>query len=212
MTDHKGNAAERAYAAVRARIVSGELGGGDLLSEVEVAEELGISRTPTHEAFLRLSAEQLLTLFPRRGAVVTPVTLSEAADVLVMRQGIECAAATQTCRSGSVTADVRQAISANLERQQEFVDAVDVAGFVEADDEFHALVVSASGNPIATHFYEQLRGRQQRLRNVLLSVDPANLAAAHGDHRALAESLFAGDHSRYRRLLAAHFDRYQGAI
>lgn len=60
------NAADEAYASTRERIISGALAGGTLLSEVEVGADLGLSRTPVHEAFLRLAAEQFLTLIPRR--------------------------------------------------------------------------------------------------------------------------------------------------
>ncbi|MDL9948498.1 GntR family transcriptional regulator [Gordonia sp. ABSL11-1] len=206
------NAVDQAYSTVRDRIVAGELCGGELLSEVEIAHELGISRTPTHEAFLRLGAEQLLTLIPRRGAVVTPVDPAEASNVLAMRQGVEGAAAAQVCAAGGPSESARVAIRDNLARQGRCVAHSDMVGFVVADDEFHAHMVAASGNPIAVHFYEQLRGRQQRLRNVLLSVNPDKLSAAYDDHTQLAQVLFDGDLSRYCDLLAAHFDRYRGAI
>ncbi|WP_223286039.1 GntR family transcriptional regulator [Kocuria atrinae] len=61
------NAAERAYAHAKARILTGEL-DGELLSEGIVADELGVSRTPVREAFLRLQAEGLMRLYPKRGA------------------------------------------------------------------------------------------------------------------------------------------------
>ncbi|GAB90348.1 GntR family transcriptional regulator [Gordonia rhizosphera] len=212
MTKQTANAADEAYRATRARIISGELSGGVLLSEVEVGQELGVSRTPVHEAFLRLASEQLLTLIPRRGAVVNPVAVSESADVLAMRHAIETAAARQVFAAAGPGAEVRAQIEDNLARQGELVAQADVSGFVDADDDFHALVVAASKNPIAVHFYEMLRGRQQRLRNVLLRIDPATLGAAYGDHRHLAECLFSGDEDGYQRTLATHFDRYQGAI
>ena len=206
------NAVDLAYSTVRDRIVTGEWSGGELLSEVEIAHELGISRTPTHEAFLRLGAEQLLRLIPRRGAVVTPVDPAEVSNVLAMREGVECAAAGQVCVAGGPSDSEQTAIRDNLARQARCVAQSDLAGFVVAGDEFHAHIVAASANPIAIHFYEQLRSRQQRLRNVLLAVDPANLAAAHDDHIQLAQALFDGDQSRYRELLTAHFARYRGAI
>ncbi|UZF57846.1 GntR family transcriptional regulator [Gordonia polyisoprenivorans] len=206
------NAADEAYAATRERIISGALAGGTLLSEVEVGADLGLSRTPVHEAFLRLAAEQFLTLIPRRGAVVSPVTATEAADVLAMRQAIETAAARQVFAAGGPSVEFRELIERNLARQAGLAADADVDGFVEADDEFHLLAVRASNNPIAAHFYELLRGRQQRLRNVLLRIDPATLPASHDDHQRLAACLFAGERDEYERLLEAHLARYQGAI
>ncbi|MCF8587234.1 GntR family transcriptional regulator [Gordonia liuliyuniae] len=205
-------AAERAYVTTKNGIISGALPGGSLLSEVAVSADLGLSRTPVHEAFLRLAAEQLLDLQPRRGAVVRPVTPSEAADVLAMRHAIEAASAAQLFGKGGPDDAVRAEIDENLARQRDFVAVEDVDGFVDVDDEFHLLVVRASGNPIAEHFYEQLRARQQRLRNLLLRIDPANLRSSLVDHEELAACLRDGDTDRYSALLQAHFDLYQGAL
>ncbi|GAA4642426.1 GntR family transcriptional regulator [Gordonia humi] len=205
-------AAARAYETTKDRIISGDLPGGTLLSEVAVSGELGLSRTPVHEAFLRLSTEQLLDLQPRRGAVVRPMTPSEAEDVLTMRHAIEAAAAAQVFAAGGPDLRIRAELDENLARQRRFAGAEDVDGFVAADDHFHLLVVRASGNAIAEHFYDQLRARQQRLRNLLLRIDPANLGSSLVDHEELAACLRGGDADRYSVQLQSHFDRYQGAL
>ncbi|MCF8603504.1 GntR family transcriptional regulator [Gordonia sp. HY442] len=205
-------AAERAYTTTKSRIISGDLPGGSLLSEVAVSAELGLSRTPVHEAFLRLEAEQLLDLQPRRGAVVRPMTPSETSDVLAMRHAIEAAAAAQLFGKGGLGEQTRADLDANLARQRVLADAEDVDGFTVVDDEFHLLVVRASGNPIAVHFYEQLRARQQRLRNLLLRIDPANLRSSLDHHEQLAACLRDGAAERYSALLQTHFDLYQGAL
>ncbi|NDZ95392.1 GntR family transcriptional regulator [Streptomyces sp. SID6673] len=205
-------AAERAYAHTKARIISGDLPGGALVSEGAIGAELGISRTPVHEAFLLLSAEQLIELVSRKGAIVRPMTHHEAEDVLAMRKGIESASAAQVFAAGGPAEPCAGLLAENLERQRRHVDAGDVSGFVAADDDFHALMVEASGNPVARHFYEELRSRQQRLRNLLLRVDPANLMSSYDDHRELADCFLRGDAARFADALDAHLDRYQGAI
>ena len=205
-------AAQRAYETTKTGIINGELAGGTLLSEVAVSAGLGLSRTPVHEAFLRLEAEQLLDLQPRRGAVVRPMPPSEAGDVLAMRHAIEAAAAAQLFERGGLDEVQLVDLEDNLAHQRLYADADDVDGFVDADDDFHLLVVRASGNSIAAHFYAQLRARQQRLRNLLLRVDSVNLRSSYRDHLALADCLRTGDAARYSTLLQAHFDRYQGAL
>ncbi|ROZ89101.1 GntR family transcriptional regulator [Gordonia sp. OPL2] len=205
-------AAEQAYDFTKSAILSGELAGGQLVSEGAIGQQLGISRTPVHEAFLRLGSEQLLELVSRKGAIVIPMTPSEAADVLAMRKGIETSAAGQVFAAGGPSERVASLLEENLEEQGALVEAGDVAGFVTADDGFHALMVEASGNPIARNFYEQLRTRQQRLRNLLLRIDPANLAASHADHRILADCLRSGDEAGFATMLTSHFNRYQGAL
>ncbi|MGO3325051.1 GntR family transcriptional regulator [Gordonia sp. (in: high G+C Gram-positive bacteria)] len=205
-------AAERAYTTTKRRIINGDLPGGALLSEVAVSTDLGLSRTPVHEAFLRLEAEQLLDLQPRRGAVVRPMTPSETNDVLAMRHAIEAASAAQLFGKGGLDEQTRADLGANLARQRVLVDAEDVDGFIGVDDEFHLIVVRASGNPIAVHFYEQLWARQQRLRNLLLRIDPANLRSSLDHHEQLAACLRDGAAEQYSALLQTHFDLYQGAL
>ena len=70
-------AKDRAYAYVKERILEGAYPGGELLSEGEVAEALEVSRTPVREAFLLLEAEGLMRLYPKRGALVVPVSPGE---------------------------------------------------------------------------------------------------------------------------------------
>src|SRR5579875_627543 len=83
------SAVERARSWVRERILDGTLAGGQLLTEGEVAERIGISRTPVREAFLQLEAENMLRLYPKRGALVVPVEASDLREVLVARSLIE---------------------------------------------------------------------------------------------------------------------------
>nr|WP_296766565.1 GntR family transcriptional regulator [Rhodococcus sp. (in: high G+C Gram-positive bacteria)] len=205
-------AAERAYTTTKAKIISGELVGGQLISEGAIGDQLGISRTPVHEAFLRLGAEQLLDLVPRKGAVVRPMTPSEAADVLAMRRAIETASAGQVFAAGGVAARIETLLNENLARQGDLVADDDVEGFVEADDDFHALMIEASGNAVARQFYNHLRSRQQRLRNLYLRIDPANLKGSFREHTTLSQHLLGGDENAFVAVLVAHLDRYQGAL
>ena len=87
------SAADRAHRYVRERILSGEIAGAAMITEGEIAEATGVSRTPVREAFLRLQAEGLLALHPKRGALVQPITPGEADDVFELRELIEAHAA-----------------------------------------------------------------------------------------------------------------------
>ncbi len=79
------SAAQVAYDYVKARLLDGRFAGGTLLSENEIAQRLNVSRTPVRQAFVQLEAEGLLELYPRRGALVVPISPSEAEDVLEAR-------------------------------------------------------------------------------------------------------------------------------
>src|SRR4051812_50173641 len=83
------SASERAYDYVKARLLDGRFAGGTLLSENELASRLGVSRTPVRQALVQLEAEELLELYPKRGAPVLPISPSEAEDGLQARPLIE---------------------------------------------------------------------------------------------------------------------------
>jgi DNA-binding GntR family transcriptional regulator len=162
------SSAERAYLHTKHLIIRGDLAGGQLISEGQICEEMGISRTPVHEAFLRLAAEQLLVLSSRKGAVVAPMSPREVHDLAEMRAVIEGAAAVRIVREGGLAAADLAHLSATLDRQRAAVQADDADAFIAADDEFHSGITEAGNNPIALHFFGQLRDRQQRIRNQLL--------------------------------------------
>src|SRR5690348_13584058 len=83
------SAADRVYRYAKEAILSRRLGAHDLLTEGELADAVGVSRTPVREALLRLQAEGLVQLLPKRGALILPVTLDEVADVLETRRIVE---------------------------------------------------------------------------------------------------------------------------
>lgn len=204
-------ASDRAYDHVKRAIIRGDLPGGTAISENALCQDLGVSRTPVHEAFLRLASEELLTLESRKGAVVRPMSPNEAADVLEMREAIESTAARRVVTDGRV-ADLAPSLAAMLDEQAAAVAAGDVDRFIEVDAEFHGAVIGASRNAVAVLFARTLRDRQQRLRHQLMRVQPSQLQASLDDHRALAAALRDGDATRYAEVLGAHVASHRGAL
>jgi DNA-binding GntR family transcriptional regulator len=192
---------ERAYAYTKQRVLDATYAGGDLLTEGEVADALGISRTPVREAFLRLEGEGLLRLYPKRGALVVPVSAGEVEAVMETRALVERFAFSKAIARG---ADVVGEMRAAIARQEERADADDLDGFVEADRAFHTALVAAAGNPIVLSLYDSLRDRQQRMGVTALRREPRRLAEILDEHRALTEAVAAGDVERTLELLDAH--------
>ena len=199
------NAAERAYEHVKARILTGEL-DAQLLSEGSLASELGVSRTPVREAFLRLQVEGLMKLYPKRGALVVPVGPRESREVLEARRVVECASA-----PGAVSDPGLPAILEQLLEQQRA--AVGSPGFEELDAAFHTALVDAAGNTLLSGFYRGLRDRQIRLIATAVRTADERTREILEQHERIVEAVRRQDADRLAVVLAEHLERvYEGIV
>jgi DNA-binding GntR family transcriptional regulator len=197
-------ASQRAYEITKRDILSARLPGGTLLSEVEVAEQLSVSRTPVHEAFLRLESENLLRLLPRRGALVVPVAPGEGADILDVRLTLETGAVRGIGERGLTVDGLSAELAGLVAEQATLAAAGDVASFAAMDERFHAAIVAAAGNAVATRFYTSLAERQRRMTITSVGSRPELLIKLVDEHRALAARVGAGDEAGFRAALAGH--------
>jgi DNA-binding GntR family transcriptional regulator len=194
-------AAERVYEHVKGRVLDQTYPPGELLTEGDVAAEVGVSRTPVREALLRLEAEGLLRLYPKRGALVVPVTANEAREVLEARGVIESWAARRVVTAGPQLVDELESV---LDEMREHADAGDLRGFVAADRAFHEALVTAAGNSILSRLYVSLRDRQMCISVHSITVSPERLASALRDHEGLLEALRNRDAAALEARTAAH--------
>ena len=199
-------AAQRAYESTKEQILSGELPGGTLLSEADIADRLAVSRTPVHEAFLRLEGEELLRLIPRRGAVVVPVSPGEALDILEIRVALESAAVRRLAAGGWDLSDLTNRLAALTREQAEYCEARDITGFARTDAAFHRAIVTASGNAIADRFYASLSDRQRRMTIGAVATRPDRLALLVREHQGLARCINDRDPDGFTGALTRHLE------
>jgi DNA-binding GntR family transcriptional regulator len=200
-------AADRAYELTKELLLTGELPGGHLLSEGDIAERLGMSRTPVREAFLRLQAEDLLRLIPKRGAIVVPVPPGEAEDVLDARDAIETAAVRRLLRSPRRLAEALGALRTALELQRDHAAVGHLAAFAQADEAFHRAIVRAGGNALTMRFYVTLADRQRRMSLQALRPAPEKLELVLRQHEDLIATIERGDAEAFGVALRDHLDR-----
>jgi DNA-binding GntR family transcriptional regulator len=194
-------AAERVYTHVKQAVLDRRYEGGILLSEGELAEAVGVSRTPVREALLRLEAEGLLKLYPKKGALVLPVSAQEIADVVETRLLVERHAAAKVApASPQLVARLEEL----LEEQRGHAAAGDLAAFAVADRCFHAEIVRAAGNRILAQLYDQLRDRQLRMGVATMHADPGRIAKNIAEHTELLGALRAGDTGAALALVEQH--------
>jgi DNA-binding GntR family transcriptional regulator len=192
------SASRRAYDHVKEQILDGTLEGTELLSEGEVAEELGMSRTPVRAAFVQLEAEGFLRLYPKRGAIVVPVTAQEAESVIETRWVIERYA-------------IERGEPALGRELLGLADVPEGAEFAEADRAFHRTLVAGTGNEILLSLYDSLRDRQRRMLRVSAGTEERK-AVITAEHRELAGALEAGATEQALRILRRHLDGALAAL
>ena len=200
-----GPAKERAYAYTKQRVLDLTFPGGSMLSEGEVAHALELSRTPVREAFLQLESEGLLELYPKRGALVVPVSTAEVLGVVEARSVVERFAVAKVIENGI---PVAHELELSIAQQNLLVARHDAEGFVAADREFHRILVLATSNPVFLGFYDSLRDRQRRMIALSLSRDADRARAVIAQHRELAVAITEGDLEAAYEVLERHLSQH----
>ncbi|MFB6641678.1 GntR family transcriptional regulator [Streptomyces chartreusis] len=181
---------EKAYAYLKDTVLTDPGMQGAFLSEQELADRIGVSRTPVREALLQLAAEDLVELVPKRGARVSPLTGREIRELMELRGIVERYAAQQLVAGGGApVAELRSL----LERQRELTGADQAREFIAVDHRFHTVLVSAVGNALLDRHYEGLRSRQVRAGVVALFNQQGRQEAVLEEHEAILDALEAGD-------------------
>jgi DNA-binding GntR family transcriptional regulator len=196
------SATRRAYEWTRSRILDGTFAGGALLSEGQVATAVEVSRTPVREAFLQLAAEHMLELYPKRGALVVPVSTADLREVLIARRVVEpWAAATVAQR-----VDRAGVVSILRDRLAAMTTIKDDRALLEADREFHQCLLAAAENQLLSDFYSTLRDRQIRGGVLALQHRRSRAVEALDEHAAIIDALERGDAEVASELATAHVE------
>jgi DNA-binding GntR family transcriptional regulator len=198
------SAAQRVYEHVKTGILDATYPGGDLLTEGTVSERVGVSRTPVREALLRLEAEGLVRLYPKKGALVVPVSSREAEDVLEARALVERYAAPRAWARRAELVDELQPL---VDAMREYRDDGDMVAFSHADRSFHERIVTAAGNEVLARLYRSLRERQLCISGEVLRVSAARMDHALDDHRRLVQALRDGDEDGFLELTDTHLQQ-----
>ncbi|MBD0737128.1 GntR family transcriptional regulator [Streptomyces sp. CBMA29] len=183
-------AAERVYLHVKSGVLDRSYEGGTLLTEGDLADAVGVSRTPVREALLRLEAEGLIKLYPKKGALVLPVSAQEITDVVETRLLVEQHAVAKVV--GAVPPRLIARLEESLAEQRGHAETGDLAAFAVADRCFHAEIVRAAGNRILTHLYDQLRDRQLRMGVATMHAEPSRVAKNIAEHTEILDALRDG--------------------
>ncbi len=182
--------ADEIVALLRDRIVRGELTPGAQLSENEIAQQLGVSRTPVREAFIQLREQSLLRILPQRGSFVAPINLGQVEDSYFLRETMEIrivGLAAKNCKAKN--ADRLRAI---VNRQRTLLDGGSDAAFVKADDAMHRYFSEICGRPRVWKVISDAKVQIDRLR-CLNAQDQSTRERIVGDHERIVDAVVGGD-------------------
>jgi DNA-binding GntR family transcriptional regulator len=195
-------AQDAVYGWLKQHIVTLPRNEGTFLTEAEVCQATGTSRTPVREALLRLETDGFLKILPKKGAYVPPITEAEVEAVMQARGLVEDWCVRQVAASSkSLVAELERILS-----QQRRVKQTPVR-FIERDREFHRLIVRTAGNPFLAEFYESLRDRQLRMGVQAIAVSEARIGSVLAEHAAIVDGIRSGNPERAAKALQVHLSK-----
>jgi DNA-binding GntR family transcriptional regulator len=209
---------EDAYQAIRRRILDNVFPPGHQALESELADALGISRTPVREALIRLANEGLVAIVPRHGMRVLPVSPADMSEIYTVLTALESAAAEILALRKPSDAELKPLVDATRDMTRALrVDDLD--GWAAADERFHQGLVELAGNRTLIDAVARLADRVHRARMFTLRLRPKPVTSTQ-EHMAMLERIRTGDavgavevnrahRRRATRELVTIFERYR---
>ena len=208
-TDNSQSLIDSVYARLRDLIISNELRGGQKLVDRDLADTLGVSRTPVREALGRLTVMGLVEARSRRGYYVRQYTADQMSDLYEFRKILEVNAARLAAQHAS-PAHLQEFHRLLAESEKLTADPETRARTVEIDLQIHDLIARASGNVSLHQAIENLMDKVTCLIWVdwldASLADPVSIAAAHSEHKALLLSIVERDAERAAEHMGTHID------
>lgn len=181
---------EQALDAVRRQIVTGVYPPNTRLSEVELSEKLGVSRTPVREALIRLAEEGLVKIVPQIGSFVAPISLEAVRQAQFIREHLECALIAEAAKNIDIA--INRQMSDNLKQQAIAAQKGDWDSFYSYDEALHAIWATASGNNGVWRVIQQSKVHLDRVRQIS-DRRPEHMALLLKQHTTIANAVAKGD-------------------
>ena len=157
------------FNTLRQAILRGELKPGERLMEIQLANKLGVSRTPIREAIRKLELEGLVLMIPRKGAEVAEITEKSLRDVLEVRRALEELAVQLACEK--ITKEEIRELERVAKEFQQVVNSSDITEIAEVDVCFHDIIYTATDNQKLIQLLNNLREQMYRYRVEYLKRD-----------------------------------------
>lgn len=195
---------EIVYEELKRQILIGEIAPGTRMMEVELADEMGVSRTPVREAIRKLEKEGLVSIEPRRGAYASDISIKDIVDVMEVRQDLEGMAA--GLAAIKATKEEKEALKKATEEYRRAVETGSIDEIIKWDEAFHKRVVSCSGNKTLIQLVSQVQELALRFRYIYYD-DFSRFEGQPMEHKDIVDAIISGDAEKARRSADEHISR-----
>ena len=197
------------FQTLRQAILKGELKPGERLMEIQLAQKLGVSRTPVREAIRKLELEGLVLMIPRKGAEVAEITIKDLEDVLEVRAALEELAVCDACEN--ITEEQILALKEAADNFQAALESDDLVKCAETDMAFHEIIYSATNNKRLLQILNNLREQMYRYRMEYVK-DIRQRSNLVEEHRELLDAISSRDSIKAKELMKTHLLNQQQEV
>ena len=200
---------EIVYEELRDHILKGELKPGTRMMEIELAEDMGVSRTPIREAIRKLEREGLVTIEPRRGAYVSDISVEDMAGILEVRGTLEGLAAYLATKN--MNDQEKQELIETGQRFNEAMINGSMTDMIHYDTKLHHQIVEASRNNYLLHMIETLQELVLRFRYIYFK-DFKRAEEMPAEHKVISECILSGNAEGARDAAFQHIEKLRQMI
>ena len=194
---------------LRDAIRKGKLKPGERLMESQLAEDLGVSRTPVREAIRKLELEGYVIMMPRRGTYVANLSIRDVNEVFEIRTSLDSLASGLAAER--ITDEELERLQRLLVAIGGYIEENDMDKIVECDTEFHDLLYQASRNSRLVGIIFNLREQLTRFRSASMAF-PGRLKATLEEHRRIVEAIAQGDVAEARAAAEYHMEKSEQTL
>ena len=184
-------------------IITGVYPRGEILTELKLVEQLGVSRTPIREALRRLEQERLIAE-SGKGSVVLGITMEDLVDIMEIRQRVEGLAAYHATKN--LTDEGRKELQQISQLQDFYFEKGDAENLRKMDDKFHDAIYQLSKRPVLRDSLIPLHRKTQRYRRISIE-DKARQSRSIQEHKAICNAILSGDAELAEKLITEHIER-----
>lgn len=203
---------EEAYGALKTAIRENVFPPGHQAAEPDIAQQLGMSRTPVHEAIIRLQEEGLVQVLPRRGVLVCAISADDVREIYDVLIAVEGMAASLLAGLPENAADPAiEALERETDAMESALQGEDLRAWAAADERFHQLLTERCGNRRLARMATTVMDQSHRARLFTLHLRPSPTASA-AEHRKITDAIRGGDAVAAETAARSHRARARDAL